>query len=125
MKRETNTSRKKHLIVLPASLFVFLLAFAIFGWGTHSKLSLYHVDRQSRTSAPVAKLLSQRERAAKASAEVAVQPTDLQTSLLAAHVILLPRFTASRRWHREQSPPLQRPSVLRGASLLRPPPLLG
>ena len=39
-----------------------LLAFAVFGWGLHYKLTLYEQAAQVRASEPAAKLLSERER---------------------------------------------------------------
>jgi hypothetical protein len=43
--------------------YVFLLALSVFGWGLHSKLSLYECNTGSQASTPIAKLLSDQERA--------------------------------------------------------------
>ena len=48
---------------LPLRFAIFLLlSAAVFGWGLHYKLSLYHATEVRALSAPAAKLLSPRER---------------------------------------------------------------
>jgi hypothetical protein len=42
--------------------YVLLLALSVFGWGLHSKLSLYNSNIGSQSSTPIAKLLSEQER---------------------------------------------------------------
>jgi hypothetical protein len=63
----------------PASrLVIFLLAFAVFGWGLHYKLSLYARSASSCSQAPHAKLLSQKERPAEHRSVVFDPPRSLQ-----------------------------------------------
>lgn len=61
MKKET--SSRTSFVAVFATL---LLAFAIFGWGTQYKLSLYKQSGKLHGSVPHAKFLSQRERASGA-----------------------------------------------------------
>jgi hypothetical protein len=101
--------------------YVLLLALSVFGWGLHSKLSLYECSTGSQASAPIAKLLSEQERATDQQA----QPTDtkpVQLHTVVLHVVSLPRPV-------EHSEPLRDVSVCKpvafsfdGPSLLRPPP---
>lgn len=46
------------------AMFILALAVAVFAWGLHSKLSLYRTAAPTATHAPIAKLLSNRERPA-------------------------------------------------------------
>ncbi len=76
----------------PALNFAVLLALAVFCWGLHYKLSLYHpVNHQGSTQA--AKLLSQRERPdsnlTTATCRVSVRPT--RSTLRLASLTLLVR----------------------------------
>jgi hypothetical protein len=102
---------------------ILLLALAVFGWGLHSKLSLYHL-RASET-APIAKLLSERERPTDTAQHCDLNQGDLHVVALAASAILLPRPVKPSRVipQRVDAPPL-RTLVLKGPSLRRPPPLL-
>jgi hypothetical protein len=111
--------------VLPASIFVFVLALAVFGWGLHSKLSLYRVSAQTSAQAPVAKLLSQRERPTNRLEQVAVAPADLHMVVFVASVLLTPRSIESKPLRRDRSAPPRQWIPLQGPSLLRPPPSLG
>jgi hypothetical protein len=125
MKSETKTRRSTFLVVVPASLFVCLLAFAVFGWGLHSKLSLYHVGAQTSSKIPVAKLLSERERPEQDLSVPVLSPASLRRLAIVAS-IMLPRIpVCSAEWRRDPSPPPQRLIAVEGPSLLRPPPFLG
>jgi hypothetical protein len=64
--------RRASIVTAIAVLF---LAFAVLGWGTGYKMSLYHGDGNSASAVPAAKLLSQKERPAS---------TQVVESLLAA-----------------------------------------
>jgi hypothetical protein len=125
MEYDPKTRRAQLQRVLPAGAFVFVLALAVFGWGLHSKLSLYRVTAATHTHAPVAKLLSQRERPHDGLEQIAVGPADLHLVVFAASALLLPRLIDPKLSRRDLSPPPQRLIVLKGPSLLRPPPALG
>ena len=122
---DPKTRRAQLQRVLPAGAFVFVLALAVFGWGLHSKLSLYRVTAPTHSHAPIAKLLSQRERPHDGLEQVAFSPADLHRVVFAASVLLLPRLIESKPQRRDLSPPPQRLILLKGPSLLRPPPALG
>jgi hypothetical protein len=102
---------------------ILLLALAVFGWGLHSKLSLYHLRAPETT--PIAKLLSERERPTDTAQHCDLNQGDLHLVALAASAILLPRPVKPSRVipQRVDAPPL-RTLVLKGPSLRRPPPLL-
>jgi len=106
---------------------ILLLALAVFGWGLHSKLSLYHIRTRTAETAPIAKLLSQRERPADTAQQSDVNHADLQAAALAAAVVLMP-YPAPDVPHTQQrshAPPLSsRTLALKGPSLRRPPPSL-
>ncbi len=57
-----SNSPRRTLLGLHLAVFA-LLAMAVFGWGLHYKLSLYHPAERTSIQGPVAKLLSQEERA--------------------------------------------------------------
>ncbi|MGI8772781.1 MAG: hypothetical protein ACR2JE_15255 [Acidobacteriaceae bacterium] len=117
---------------LRLDLVVFaVLAMAVFGWGLHYKLSLYHSAESNSVHGPVAKLLSQKEQAhpVKPAADQAAdmaQPSlpalpwlALLAWVLGSPIWMSPGYTRS----------LFRPSVLlhrlqhwRTARSLRPPP---
>jgi len=102
---------------------ILLLALAVFGWGLHSKLSLYHLRAPETT--PIAKLLSERERPTDTAQHNDLNQGDLQLVALAASAILIPRPVKPARVlpQRVDAPPL-RTLALKGPSLRRPPPLL-
>jgi hypothetical protein len=104
---------------------ILLLAFAVFGWGLHSKLSLYHVRARASETAPIAKLLSERERPSDTAQHSAVNHADLHRAALASAVVLLPQPAENARPIRPRSdaPPLSsRTLAIKGPSLRRPPP---
>lgn len=61
-----------------ALFFAVMLAFAVCGWGLHSKLSLYHCGPAS-SDGHAAKLLSQKERPLASKHIDSLQPTSSQT----------------------------------------------
>ncbi|HEX6496319.1 MAG TPA: hypothetical protein VF018_12590 [Acidobacteriaceae bacterium] len=106
---------------------ILLLALAVFGWGLHSKLSLYHVRAHASETAPIAKLLSERERPTDTAQHAAVNHADLHRAPLASAVVLLPQSSENTRPARPRSetPPLaSRTLAIKGPSLRRPPPFL-
>ena len=118
-KREVN-HRDGHFAI---GVSILLLALAVFGWGLHSKLSLYHL-RASETT-PIAKLLSERERPTDTAEHRDLNQGDLHAVALAASAILIPRPVKPARLipQRVDAPPL-RTLALKGPSLRRPPPSL-
>ena len=65
--------------------YVLLLALSVFGWGLHSKLSLYEFNTGSQASTPIAKLLSERERVPEHQAQhVDAKPAELLVVLYVA-----------------------------------------
>jgi hypothetical protein len=107
---------------------VLLLAFAVFGWGLHSKLSLYHIGARASETAPIAKLLSERERPADAAQRCYTDHGDLFVTSPPVSILLMPSFDDGIRAKqpREDAPqPLPSRSVTyKGPSLRRPPPSL-
>ena len=102
---------------------ILLLALAVFGWGLHSKLSLYHLRAPETT--PIAKLLSERERPTDIAEHCDLNQDDLHAVALVTSTILIPRPVKQLRVlpRRADAPPL-RTLVLKGPSLRRPPPSL-
>jgi hypothetical protein len=106
---------------------ILLLALAVFGWGLHSKLSLYHIRARASETAPTAKLLSERERPTEIVRHRDLNHGDLHAAALAASAILIPQPVkpASDIPRRGDAPPLlSRALALKGPSLRRPPPSL-
>lgn len=104
---------------------ILLLALAVFGWGLHSKLSLYHIRARASETAPIAKLLSERERPTDTAQRSPVNRADLHRAVLASAVILLPEPAENLRPvpPRGEAPPLpSRSLATKGPSLRRPPP---
>jgi hypothetical protein len=96
---------------------------SVFGWGLHSKLSLYECNTGSQASTPIAKLLSEQERAPDHQMRhVDAKPVQL-------HIVVLYVATPPRPaelfgvWHDELT---VKPVAFSfdGPSLLRPPPYL-
>jgi hypothetical protein len=125
MEYDPKTRRAQLQRVLPAGIFVIVLALAVFGWGLHSKLSLYHVSAQSSAHAPVAKLLSQRERPSDRLEQIALSSADPYMVVFAATALLLLRAAEAKPSPRALAPPPERLVTPQGPSLLRPPPPLG
>jgi hypothetical protein len=106
---------------------ILLLAFAVFGWGLHSKLSLYHVRARASQNPPIAKLLSERERPMDTAQRCTVNHADLHAVTLASAVGLLqePAMNVRPVRPRSEAPPLASCSLaIKGPSLRRPPPSL-
>jgi hypothetical protein len=114
-------SRDGHFAI---GVSILLLALAVFGWGLHSKLSLYHLQASETT--PIAKLLSERERPTDTAQHCDLNQGDLHMVALAASAILIPRPIESARAIRQRvdAPPPLRTLALKGPSLRRPPPSL-
>jgi hypothetical protein len=115
-------SSKSHFAI---GVSILLLALAVFGWGLHSKLSLYHVRAGASEAVPIAKLLSERERPSDTAEHCELNPGDLHAVALALSVALMPRpakqiVVAAPR--RESLPVPSRTLALKGPSLRRPPP---
>ncbi|HEY3987673.1 MAG TPA: hypothetical protein VGM02_00120 [Acidobacteriaceae bacterium] len=122
-KRERKTCESKFAI----GVSVLLLAVAVFGWGLHSKLSLYHIRARASQPAPIAKLLSERERPMDSAQHCHLNHAEAYAVALAATVVLIPRPGKEVReiQPRGDAPPLpSRILVFKGPSLRRPPPLL-
>jgi hypothetical protein len=112
---------------LAIGVSILLLALAVFGWGLHSKLSLYHLRTHTAETAPLAKLLSERERPADTAQHCDLNHADLHAAALAATVVLMPEPPEDVRQIRPRSdalPPPSRTLALKGPSLRRPPPSL-
>lgn len=100
--------------------YVFLLALSVFGWGLHSKLSLYECNTGSQASTPIAKLLSERERVPyHQPRHVDAKPAELLVILYVAPPPRPAEF--SGLWHDVLT---VKPVAFSfdGPSLLRPPP---
>jgi hypothetical protein len=106
-----------------SGFFVFLLAVALFGWGLHSKLSLYDAHREAQASVPIAKLLSEQERpSAHQSLRLHAPPMEMQAVVLVfipAAIPPVPSQFGERQDERAATPVA---FSFSGPSLLRPPP---
>src|ERR1700733_6783295 len=67
-----NSSGSRRAVLLPLGLL--MLSLAVFGWGLQYKLSLYQSKDSITHLAPVAKLLSQKERPAATQGLAALSP---------------------------------------------------
>jgi hypothetical protein len=106
---------------------ILLLALAVFGWGLHSKLSLYHIGARASATAPLAKLLSERERPADTAKHCDLNQGDIHAVARAASAMLIPRPVKQARviQRRGDVPPLPPGTLARkGPALRRPPPSL-
>jgi hypothetical protein len=100
--------------------YVLLLALSVFGWGLHSKLSLYEFHTESQATAPSAKLLSEQERASDYDVQrVDARPVDLRIVL---YVVPLPRPVEFFERGRDVLTVKPVAFSFDGPSLLRPPP---
>ena len=107
---------------------ILLLALAVFGWGLHSKLSLYHIRARTSEVAPIAKLLSERERPADTARHRDVNHADLHQVALASLIVLMPESPQDVRQirpRRDAPPAASRTFALKGPALRRPPPSFG
>jgi hypothetical protein len=108
--------------IVCGGFFVFALAFAVFGWGLHAKLSLYHIPAQMHGTS-VAKLLSERERPMDQAQAFSANDFDIdsvQHSVVALSLEAV-QTTPEKYWTDEPRPP-SRPIAFRGPTLRRPPP---
>ena len=101
------------------AVYVCVLALSVFGWGLHSKLSLYELNSGTQTSTPIAKLLSEQERSPEHQA--------LQVQLKPAQLLLIcaairPRPVEIYRPWRDVLHVKPVAFSFDGPSLLRPPP---
>ena len=114
-------SSKGHFAI---GVSILLLALAVFGWGLHSKLSLYHVRAGASEAVPIAKLLSERERPSDTAEHCDLNPGDLHAVALALSVALVPQSPRSRLlWPRlaaSHCPCPSRTLALKGPSLVVP-----
>jgi hypothetical protein len=120
-KRELNSSEGRFAI----GVSILLLALAVFGWGLHSKLSLYHIRARTSETAPIAKLLSERERPVDMAQHSDVNHADLHRVALASLILLIPEPPQDVRQirPRRDAPPAASPTfALKGPALRRPPP---
>jgi hypothetical protein len=119
-KRELNASEGRFAI----GVSILLLALAVFGWGLHSKLSLYHIRARTSETAPIAKLLSERERPVDMAQHSDVNHADLHRMALVS-LVLIPEPPQDLRQirPRRDAPPAASPTfALKGPALRRPPP---
>ena len=99
--------------------YVLLLALSVFGWGLHSKLSLYECNAGEQPSTPIAKLLSEQERAPHHQSQHAqLKPVEL----LVIYAAISPRPVETFRPRRDVLPVKPVAFSFDGPSLLRPPP---
>jgi hypothetical protein len=120
-KRELNASEGHFAI----GVSILLLALAVFGWGLHSKLSLYHIRARTSETAPIAKLLSERERPVDTAQHSDVNHAGLHRVALASLILLIPEPPQDVRQirPRRDAPPAASPTfALKGPALRRPPP---
>lgn len=100
-------------------VYVFVLALSVFGWGLHSKLSLYELNAGTQTSTPIAKLLSEQERSPAHQAQhVQLKPVQL----LLTYVAISPRPVETYRPSQDVVSVKPVAFSFDGPSLLRPPP---
>jgi hypothetical protein len=120
-KRELNASEGRFAI----GVSILLLALAVFGWGLHSKLSLYHIRARTSETAPIAKLLSERERPVDTAQHSDVNHAGLHRVALASLILLIPEPPQDVRQirPRRDAPPAASPTfAIKGPALRRPPP---
>lgn len=100
--------------------YVFLLALSVFGWGLHSKLSLYESNAGTQAATPIAKLLSEQERSPDHQTKQQAQLKPVQ--LLLVHAAISPRPVEIYRPWRDVLRVKPVAFSFDGPSLLRPPP---
>jgi hypothetical protein len=118
------SSDNRRAVLLPLGFL--MLSLAVFGWGLQYKLSLYQGQNSITHQAPVAKLLSQKERPATAQTLDARFPeVPIFTAFVLVAMASLLRLAATRYLRTgslERSRP-PRPPCLQ-ALFFRPPPVL-
>jgi hypothetical protein len=123
-ENSASQSRQSHFVI---GVSVLLLALAVIGWGLHSKLSLYHIRARDSETAPIAKLLSERERPADTAQHCYANDADLLVPVSPVSILLMPSSEDCIRAKqpREHAPLLpSRTIIFKGPSLRRPPPSL-
>ena len=108
---------------MPMGCCVFVLALSIFGWGLHSKLSLYSHVTEAQASAPIAKLLSEQERPSDHQTQIAhPEPVTLDAVVTSVALAYLPSSVKRLRSLENVSPVRPVAFSFDGPSSLRPPP---
>ncbi|HZD75688.1 MAG TPA: hypothetical protein VE218_01705 [Acidobacteriaceae bacterium] len=105
--------------------FIFVLALSVFGWGLHSKLSLYDMNHEARVATPIAKLLSEQERPPSCQTQhIRAESNPVQLHVVAFYVAAaaIPLSTEQFRLERSVTWPKAVAFSFDGPSLLRPPP---
>jgi hypothetical protein len=120
-----NSSGSRRAVLFPLGLL--MLSLAVFGWGLQYKLSLYQNKDSITHLAPVAKLLSQKERPAARLGLPARSPEAPAFPFVAALVLVASfLFRATARYLRTGNMERFRPSrpPCLEAVFFRPPPVL-
>jgi hypothetical protein len=109
-------------------LFVLFLCVAVFGWGLHSKLSLYDALPTAEHSVPLAKLLSEQERPSCVQVERQLKNHAPRQDFFALFALLIDRSLAEpiAKRVRDRQDQADAPPVafsFSGPSQLRPPPV--
>lgn len=104
--------------------FIFVLAFSVFGWGLHSKLSLYETHHEARVAPPIAKLLSEQERPPSYQTQhIRAQSNPVRLHVVAFYIAAAIPVSRKQFWLQRNVPPLKPVAFsFDGPSLLRPPP---
>ena len=105
--------------------FIFVLALSVFGWGLHSKLSLYDMSHEAQVAVPIAKLLSEQERPPSHQTQhIRAESLPVQLHVVAFYVAAaaIPSSTEQSWLERSVSRPTALAFSFDGPSLLRPPP---
>lgn len=105
--------------------FIFVLALSVFGWGLHSKLSLYDLSHEAQVATPIAKLLSEQERPPSYQTQhIRAESNPVQLHVVAFYVAVAAIPLSTERFWLERSVSLPKAVAFSfdGPSLLRPPP---
>lgn len=112
-------------------MFILALAVAVFAWGLRSKLSLYREAVPTAAHAPVAKLLSNRERPADTVVQIERAITPVLAVVFASYtlfagLLLLGEPERQSLWtiHRTQNPQRRANPPAARQIFFRPPPAL-
>ena len=110
---------------LCSGCFIFVLALSVFGWGLHSKLSLYDLSHEAQVAAPIAKLLSEQEWPPSYQTQhIRAESIPVQLHVVAFYVAVAAVPLPTERFWLERSVSWPKPVAFSfdGPSLLRPPP---
>ena len=104
--------------------FIFVLALSVFGWGLHSKLSLYDMSHEAQVATPIAKLLSEQERPPSCQTQhIRAESNPVQLHVVAFYVAAAVPLSTEQFWLQRNVPSLKPVAFsFDGPSLLRPPP---